>query len=117
MILGPFKDDILQEAADVKVRQQQIKEKRKVEQKERRDASRAAALEAKRTGGLEALVADAQVKQNQHENAKSFVQSSASHGVTDRSAKGNSVNTTDEPGLGFVQQGPCTCLAPCKMQV
>jgi len=83
----PFKDDILQEAADVKVRQQQIKEKRKVEQKERRDASRAAALEAKRTGGLEALVADAQVKQNQHENAKSFVQSSASHGVTDRSAK------------------------------
>ena len=71
----------------------------KVEQKERRDASRAAALEAKRTGGLEALVADAQVKQNQHENAKSFVQSSASHGVTDRSAKGNFVNTTDEPGL------------------
>jgi len=83
----PFKDDILQEASDVRVRQQQIKEKRKTELKEKREAARAADLEAKRTGGLEALVAQAQVKQNQHENAQSFVQSSANHGVTDRSAK------------------------------
>jgi len=83
----PFKDDILQEASDVRVRQQQIKEKRKTELKEKREASRAAELEAKRTGGLEGLVAQAQLKQNQHENAQSFVQSSANHGVTDRSAK------------------------------
>jgi len=83
----PFKDEILQEASNARQRKQAVKDKRKQELKDRRETARAAALEEKRTGGLEGLVAAAQKKQDLHENNRNFVESSAKHGVTDRSAK------------------------------
>ena len=83
----PFKDEILQEAANARQRKQEIKDKRKQDLKDRREAAKAAVLEQKRTGGLAGMVADAERKQALHDNNQSFVQSSAKHGVSDRSAK------------------------------
>ena len=66
-----------------------MKEKRRDEIKQRREEAKARELEEKRTKGLSGLVADAQMKQANHESGQRFVTeiSNGDSKMTDRSAK------------------------------
>jgi len=85
----PFKEDVLKEVEAGRHRKQEMRDKKRDEMKQRREEAKERELEEKRTKGLVGLVADAEMKQANHESQNQFV-NEISNGIgkmTDRSAK------------------------------